>query len=190
MTTQMLYLPSHPLYLTLHPLYQCNQTQCINYNTPNLCKTTQAFYLGQHIQYAWHHMKFLRHHTPICMISHPVYLWHPIQNIWYHIYCFHENTATIPDISLTLFDITATASVLSHPLYWCHHNNYGSHHTWHTYDIMNTLHHIPFKLWDINLHHLWHHNHCIHDIRSIYDITSTVYDISSPGPVISQPLYL
>ena len=135
-------------------------------------------------------------HIPIAegiyvrMTSHPVYLWHHIQYIWYHTYCFRENT-TIPDISPTTFNIQATVSVSSHPLHRCHHNNYGSHHTWHAYDIIHTLYDITFTLYDINPQHLWHHKHWVHDIRSpIYDITSMVYDISSPIPVTSQPLYL
>ena len=77
----------------------------------------------------------------------------------------------------------------SHPLYQHLHNNYGSLHTWHTYDIIHTLHHIQFRLYDIHHQYLGPHNHCIHDIRSIHDITSMVYDISSPISVTSQPLY-
>ena len=103
---------------------------------------------------------------------------------------FHENKMTIPGISPTVFDITATASVWAHPLYQCLHNNCGSLLTWHRYDIIHTLHHNKFRLYDINRQYLGHQKQCIHDIRSpIYDITSTVYDISSPIPVTSQPLY-
>ena len=97
---------------------------------------------------------------------------------------FHENKTTIPGISPTVFDITATASVWAHPLYQCLHNNYGSLHTWHRYDIIHTLHNNKFRLYDINHLYSGHHKQCIHDIRSpIYDITSTFYDISSPIPV-------
>ena len=103
---------------------------------------------------------------------------------------FHEKKTTIPGISPTVFDMRATASVWAHLLYQCLHNNYGSLHTWHRYDITHTLHDNKFRLYDINRQYLGHHKQCIHDIRSpIYDITSTVYDISSPLPVTSQPLY-
>ena len=149
-----------------------------------------TLYLWHDIPYAWHHMNTLWHHTHKSMTSHPVYLWHHIQYIWYHPYCYMKKKTTIPGISPTVFDITAIASVWSHPLYQCLHNNYGSIQTWHTYDIIHTLHHIKFRLYDINLQYLGHHKHWIHDIRSpIYDITSTVYDISSPIVVTSQPLY-
>ena len=103
---------------------------------------------------------------------------------------FHENKMTIPGISPTVFDITATVSVWSHPLYQCLHNNYGSLHTCLMYDIIHTLYHIKFRLYDINRQYLGHHKHCTHDIRSpIYGITTTVYNITSTIPVPRQPLY-
>ena len=96
---------------------------------------------------------------------------------------------TIPDISPTILDLTGTVSVLQHPLYCCYHNNYGSYPTWHTYDIIHSLHDITITLYDIIPQYLWHHSHCIHDIRSpTYDITCKFYDISSPIPVTSQTL--
>ena len=73
---------------------------------------------------------------------------------------FHENQTTIPGISPTVFDIKATASVWPQPLYQCLHHNYGSLHTWCTYDIIDNLHHIKLRLYDI--------------ISNIYDITHTV----------------
>ena len=126
-------------------------------------------------------------HTPyryditssIFMTSYPMYMISPK--------LLHENKTTIPGISPTVFYITDTVSVWSHTHYQCLHNYYESLHTWHTYDIIHTLHHIKFRLIDINRQYLGHHKHCIHDIRSpIYDIISKV---SSPIPVTSQQLY-
>ena len=189
MTTQKLYLPSNPLYLTLHPLYLCHQTQCINCITPTLCMTLHTLCMTSHSVCMTSHEHFMTSHpyryditSSIFMTSYPIHMISPI--------LFHENKTTIPGISLTVFDITVTASVWSHPIYQCLHNNYGSLHTWRMYDIIHTLHHIKFRLYVINHQYLGHHKHCIHDIRSpIYDITSTVYDISSPILVTSQPLY-
>ena len=45
------------------------------------------------------------------MTSYPIYM---ISHI-----LFHENKTTMPAISPTVFDITATASVCSHVLYQC-----------------------------------------------------------------------
>ena len=187
-------MTSHALYSWHHSLYIWHYIHCIcvikNSVSIKPCPLSvwhHTLYVWHHIQYACHHINCLWYHTHIGTTSHPVYLWHHIQYLWYHPYCIHENTTTIPDISPTIFDITSTASVWSHPLYGCNHNNYGSHHTWHTYDIIL---YITFTLYDINIQYLWHHKHCIHDIRSPkYDIIWTVYDISSPIPVIPQPLY-
>ena len=118
----------------------------------------------------------------IFMTSYPIYMISPI--------LFHENKTIIPGISPAVFDITSPASVWSHPLYQCLHKNYGSIHTWKTYDIIHTLHHNKFRLYDINRQYLGHHKLCIHDIRSpIHDIMSMVDDISSPIPVTQLPLY-
>ena len=189
MTTQKLYLPSHTLYLTLRALYLCHQTQCIKSITPTLCMTLHTIGMWSHSACMASQEQFMTSHpyryviiSSIFMTSYPIYMMSPL--------LFHGNKTTLPGIWPTVFDITANASVSSNPLYQCLHNNYGSLHPWHTYDIINTLYHIKFRLYDISGQYLGHYDHCIHDIRSpIYDITSTVYDISSPVPVTSQPLY-
>ena len=157
MTTQKLYLPSHPLYLTLHPLYLCHQTQCINCITPTFCMTLHTICMTSHSVCITSHEHFMTSHpyrydvtSGIFMTSYPIYMISPI--------LFHENKTAIPGISPTLFDITATASVWSQPLYQSLYNNYGSLHTWHTYDIIQTLHH-NFRLYDINRQYLGHNKH-------------------------------
>ena len=162
---------------------------CINCITPTLCMTVHTICMTSHSLCMTSHEHFVKSHqirydiiSSIFMTLYSIYKVSPI--------LFHEKKTTIPGISHTVFDITTTASVWSHPLYQCLYNNYGSLHTWHTYDIRHNLHHTKFRLYDINRPYLGHRKHCIHDIRSpIHDITSTVYDISSPIPVTSQPLY-
>ena len=201
------FMTSHTLYTTSHTwqhkgyichlaLYTWHYIHCICVIRPSVSIVLHplsvwhyTLYVWHHIQYTWHHMNTLWHHThkvwhhiQYFMTSYPIYMISPI--------LFHENKTTIPCISPTVFDITAPASVWSHPLYQCLLKNYGRLHAWHTYDIIHTPHHIKFILYDINHQYLGHHKHCIHEIRSpIYDITSMVYDISSPIPVTSQPLY-
>ena len=104
--------------------------------------------------------------------------------MWYHRYCFHDNTKTISDISPTMFDITATVSVSSHLLRQWHYNKYGSHHIWHTYDIIHILNEITLTIYDINAQYLWYNNHYIwHRIHTISVITSNLL-------MISHQLYL
>ena len=201
MTFHTLYMTSHTWQ---HKSYICHFTlsiwdyihcNCvikprvsISFYSLSVCHYT--LYVWHHIQYEWHHMNTLwqthRYRydiiSSIFMTSCSIYMISPI--------LLHENKTTIPGISPTVFDIIATASVWSHPLYQCLYNNYGSLHIWHMYDIRHTLYHTNFRLYDINRQHLGHHKHCINDIRSpIHDITCTVYDISSPLSVTSQPLY-
>ena len=164
-----------------HPFFQCLHN---NYGSLHTWHTYE-------IIHTLHHNKFRHCDINRQYLGHHKHCIHDIRSPKYDITCtVYDTSFTIPVISPTVLDITATASVWSHPLYQCLHNNYGSLHNWHTYDIIHTLHHIKFRLYDINREFLGHHKHCIHDIRSpIYDITSTVYDISSPTPVTSQPLY-
>ena len=147
-----------------------------------ICMTSHSLCMTSHEHFMTSHPYSYYITCSIFMTTYPIYIISPI--------LFHENQTTIPGISPTVFDITATVSVWSHPLYQCLHNNYGGLLTWHTYDIIHTLHHIKFRLYNINHPYLGHHKHCIHDIGSpIYDITSTFYDISSSIPVTSQLLY-
>ena len=125
MTTQKLYLPSHPIYLTLHPLYLCHQTQCINFITPTLCMMLHTLCMTSHSVGMTSHETFMTSHcyryditSSVFMTSYSTYMISPL--------LFHENKMTIPGISPTVFDITASASVWWHPLYQCLHNNYGS----------------------------------------------------------------
>ena len=128
MTTQKLYLPSHPLYLTLHPLYLSHHTQNINCITTTLCMTLHTQCMTSHSVCMTSHEHFMTSHpyryditSIIFMTPYPIYIISPI--------LFHEIKTSIPGISPTVFHITATASVWSHLLYQCLHNNYGSLHT-------------------------------------------------------------
>ena len=58
--------------------------QGINYSTTTLCMISHRLYVWHPIQYAWYHNNCLWHHTPLCTTSHPAYLWHHFQYICYH----------------------------------------------------------------------------------------------------------
>ena len=165
-----------------HCSYHITSTAFMTSHT--LYRTSHTLYVWHRIQYACYHNTCLWHNTPLCITSHPVYLWHHIQYICYH----HTAFMTIQRLYLTSHPPYLTSQILylchhtdgTHIcinvlLYQWHHNKCVSHHTWHTYGIIPNLHHITFTLYDINDHVLWHHKHCIHDIRSrLYDITSTL----------------
>ena len=115
-------------------------------------------------------------------------------------YCFHDYTTTIPDISPTIIDITATVSVSSQ--------------TWHThlYRCIAVLKTSKQVCKTSHLAHIWHHtqptSHHIHTIwhqlscfmtsqslHSWHQISSIWHHIHSLGPhttlsMTSTPLYL
>ena len=120
MAIRTLYLPSAPIYLTLHPLYLFHQTQVISYTTPTLWMMSHTISVTSYSVCTLSEQVFRTLHismynfTPTTfMTSYPICTLYPDR--------IHENTISIPDISLAIFDITATVSVSSHrwhpPLY-------------------------------------------------------------------------
>ena len=80
--------------------------------------------------------------------------------------CLYHHTNYIWHCAHCICVITSTVLMISHKLYFWDHICYNSRHLIHLYDMTATV---------------CHPNHCIHDIRfPTYDITSRVYDISSP----------
>ena len=157
MTSTPLYLTSHPLYLTLGSLYLCHHTHSINDITAN-----------------------------ICMISHPVYMWHNIHYIYDIIPTMYNITILCVDdttlgMCMTSFElqktshplyhtkpqylfVTSTSGMTSHPLYQTSHSLYLCHHYLST---------------DITPSFVWHQTHYIYDIIcTIFNITFTPYVIT------------
>ena len=50
--------------------------QGINYSTTALCMISLRLYVWHPIQYACYPNNCIWHHTPLCITSHPAYLWH------------------------------------------------------------------------------------------------------------------
>ena len=175
MTTQKLYLPSHPLYLTLHPLPLCHQTQCINCITHTLCMTSHSVCMTSHEHFMTSHV--YRYITCSIFMTYPIYMKSPI--------LFHENKTTLSGISTTVFDITAVTPVLSmsstqlrkssHLAHVWHHTHPTSHQIqtfWHQSSVLRTSqtlhssHQISYR---------WHHLHCLwHLISYTCDISATI----------------
>lgn len=202
-------MTSHTLYMTSHTWQRkrfiCHLTYSIWHYIHCICVIKPSVGVIPHPLSLWHHTHFMYDIT-FCMHDNPwifmtsqsyrdditasIYMTsYPIYMIWHRLLSWPQNDYTSHFTHSTWHHRHCICVVT--PLYWWHHNNYGSHPPWHMYVIIHTLYDITFTLYDINSQYLWHHNRCIHDIRSpIYDITSTMYDISSPVPGTSQPLYL
>ena len=136
---------------------------------------------------------------PLSVCSHPLYRQHHTHSlyditlaIWvasFELYkTSHPHFMTSDHrvflITPTILDIVSTVYVSSPPRYWWYCTNCICEITY------TIIHDIIYILYDMAAT-VWYHNHCIHDIRfPAYDITSIVYDISSPIPVTSQTLCL
>ena len=208
MISHPLYPTLHPLYLFHHnlstditPSFEWHHTHllcdiiCTMYNvTSSLYVITLLYlchqnlyiwndiqYVGQHIHYTWDltaticvlHRLYSQHHTHslyditlyICVASFVLYKTSHAQ--------FMTSNHRVY-VSTTMFDIVPTLSVSSHPLYSWYHTNFISEITSaKIHDIISLVYGMTATV--------WHHNHGIHDITfPTYDITSRVYDISSP----------
>ena len=138
--------------------------------------------------------------TPsIFMTSFPIHMLSP--------YCFHDNTTTIPGISPTIFDITATVCVSSHRwhthLYRCIALSKTSQQVCKSSHLAHVSHHTQSK--SHHIHSLWHQWSCFMTPQTLYSwhqISSVWHHIhslghhttlcmtSSPLHLTSRPLYL
>ena len=168
MTSSPLYLTSHPLYLTSGPLYLCHHTHPIDDIT-----------------------------ATICMISHPVYLWHPINYIYNIIPTMYDGTIlcvdeTTPGICMTSFELQK----MSHPLFHTNHSIYAVTSTsgmtsYSLYQTSHTLYLCHHNLsTDITPSLVSHQTHYMSDIIcTIYNITSTPYFITYCTYDITPSIY-
>ena len=155
-------MKSHPLYLTSYRHSFCHHIHSIGDITPKVFMRSHPLYmLTSYPLYTMTYSLYLYHHSHCTCVSHTLFP-------WYHTLC-------ICDISPTIFDTTATPSVWSHPHYWYHHKNYGSHPTWHPYDII-TL-------------YIRSHSHFMTSILSIYDITNIAFMTSDLLYMTSHTLF-
>ena len=134
---------SQPPYVWSHILYTCDILSTIFMTSYPLCMTTQHC---------------------VCLIPHSEYVWHHL-----HYRLYHLNSIT-PNHSI--YDVTSTSHMTSHPLeqtlhplYLCHYNlstdiipTFGWHHTHYMCDIICTLYNIITTPYVITLLYLWPHN--------------------------------
>ena len=148
-TTSTLSVSSRPV----HQLYHTNTRYDI---THTLCMTSQSVFMTSHEHFMTSHpykydiTEYIYDIITIYMISTLLLSWKH-NNTWHHTHyiCHHSHCICAAKPALSIV-----------------HKNFGSYPSWNTYDIINTLHDITVTLYDIIPQCLWHHSHCIHDIRS------------------------
>ena len=162
-TSYTLYKSSHPHFMTLHHI--------IYVSTCTVFMELLPRYLTLHTLYLWHHNHSSDDLWPtLCMISHPLYVWHPMNctyshihslrtdtivvitllslDSWYHTHyiCLHihDSTNIISAISPTICDTQSTVSVSSNAV----------HQLYHTHTLRMTSH--TLYVWH-NVQYAWHH---------------------------------
>ena len=148
MTSQTLYMKSHPvcratytLYMRHHSHYLCPHTHLIDNITCILCMTSHSPYMWHCLHYTRHHIITLWCQTTVFMSSQQLY-WHCV-----HCICV----------------ITSTVLMISHQLYIWDHIHYSSQYHIHcirhgshciTSQPMLPWHEIPYIIH--HLQDLWH----------------------------------
>ena len=134
---------SQPPYVWYHIQYTCDILCSIFMTSYSPCMTTQHCVL---------------------LIPHSAYVWHHLHYRWYHIHSITPNHS--------IYDITSTSGMTSHPLYQtlhplylCHHSlstdiipTFVWHHTYYMCGIICNLYNIISTPYVITLLYLWHHS--------------------------------
>ena len=178
MTSDLLYMTSHPLFRTSHHfMYDiksticpqvhciCPHVHCISVITPNLSMTSQPLYGWYHIQFICdiispivmksYPLSMTSQHS-LLMTPHSAYVWHPWHCRWNRMHSLTPNHS--------IYDVTSTSGMISHPLYQILHPLYLRPHSLSN-DITPTFE--------------WHHTHLLCDIIcTIYNIISNPYVIT------------
>ena len=158
---------SQPPYVWSHIQYTCDILSTIFMTSYPICMTTEHC---------------------VCLIPHSAYVWHHLHYRWYH------NLSIPPNHSI--YDVTSTSGMTSHPLYQTSHPLYLCHHdlstdnittfVWHDTnymcDIICTLYNIISTPYVITLLYLCHHSLYIWNpiqyvgphIHYTWDITATI----------------
>ena len=137
------------------------------------------------------------------MTPHSARVWHPWHCRWHRILSITPNHS--------IYDVTSTSGITSHPLYQtlhpvylCHHNlstdittTFEWHHTHLLCDIICTIYNITSNPYLITLLYLWHHNLYIWNniqyvgqhIHYTWDITATICVLTPTRLATSHPLF-
>ena len=185
-------MTSHPLYMTPFLGYFCHHIHSIDDVTPTVFMRSHPLYmLTSYPLYTTTYSLYLYHHSHCTCVSHLLFP-------WYHTLCIY-------DISPTIFDTTATASVWSYLLYWSAITKLmeiitiGTCMTLYTVYIISHSHFITsmLSIYDIkntsfmtsDLLYMTSHPFFRTSDHFMYDINSTVSDIMSTVSVSSHPPY-
>ena len=144
--------------------------------------TSHALYWWYHMHYVWHVIYFVWYHIHyMCDITQWMYFWHHTLYVYdvstlYGITHSVMTTQPLCNFTASMSDITPTVSVSSHPL----------DHFYQTqclYDITTTMCMSSYSL------HVTSHSQFRTSHHFMYDIRSTLSDLTSTASLYSHPPY-
>ena len=174
MTSHALYMTCHLLCMISHSLYVWHHTLPVSQTSllymashtvlwqHNHCVPSQPLCLTSHPLYLCHLIQCIYFIIPsVCMTSQPLCVWHHMHHMWHHIHSLRH--------CATLCMTWGPLYLTSLPQYLCHHTNPFD-------DITGTI------CMTSNPVYLWHHNHYFFAVLSTkYDITKLCADAVTFG---------
>ena len=164
---------SQPIYAWYHIQYTCDIIYTIFMTSYPLCMTSQSCVLmTPHSAYVWHLLNYRRRHIHFITPNHSIYF----------------VTSTSGMTSHPLYQTSHPLYLCHHPLYLCHHYlstdftpSFVWHQTHYICDIICTIYNITFTPYVITLLYLLHHNIYVFNyiqyigqhIHCLCDITAT-----------------
>ena len=140
-STCTVFMESLPRYLTLHPLYLCHHNHSSDDLWPTFCMISHPLYVWHPMNCTYSHIHSLRTDTIVVITLLSLDSWHHTHYICLHI---HDSTNIISAISPTICDTQSTVSVSSNAV----------HQLYHTHTLRMTSH--TLYVWH-NVQYAWHH---------------------------------
>ena len=119
-STCTVFMASLPWYLTLYPLYLCHHNHSSDDLWPILCVISHPLYVWHPMNCTYSHIHSLWTDTIVVNIVLSLDSWHHTHYIWRHT---HDNTNVISAVSSTITDTPSTVSVSSNAVHQLYHTH-------------------------------------------------------------------
>ena len=119
-STCTVFMASLPQYLTLHALYLCHHNRSSDHLWPALCMISHPLYVWHPMNCTYSHIHSLWTDTIGVITILSLDSWHDTHYIWHHT---HNNTNVISAVSPTISDTPSTVSVSSNTVHQLYHTH-------------------------------------------------------------------
>ena len=202
MTSDLLYMTSHPRFMRSHPLYLWHHSHYISNITPTMFVNTYQLYftwntLCEDNTTTIYDITLFR---SVSVGSLPLYWWYNTHSIYditstvymakYALYMTshprfmtsqhstHEIKAIVSHLKTIISDSTSTVSLSSFPDYRSYNPHCMTQYVWHNMTQPQYVWHHMNYIWH-HIHSIWYHSTPWHHTHSIYVITPRIPVIAS-----------